>query len=448
MEQRYVPGVTTNPDKITPNPVWDREEEPKYPSWCRYPDMAILPEKNKVGLSGEDALIDNYCYYPSPIPNTYSKGIGGIFIPKKAEIKFFDYEILNHNVKLLAKKYKENEEKLIDNFIEIFPLGSVHSFKNLSGDTYIPRVQYDDEKRAWMFRGYFRDSDKKPYEQPTFNDSRNEYQKFIDEWGTVLQFATVLITAALAPFTQGTSLYLTVEILAEMGIGVAVAIRDFQKGNNISGFFSILNGALPFLKSTKWLTGISTKEISNLSEKIIASGLNESSSVRDYIRFYRSLSEKEQVLMTKLFKYDPYSRVKLSKELIKDFGEVLPQVIRKEFESLFKKYPRLYKDISFLKKLPIRELGLNGAILIISIVSEVVLGRKLNDTENKNIKKIYQKIPESHKEEFLKNLIYNSELMPSLLDNKSVDDFQTTIELNPQEAIDYWIKKNGGQTVK
>lgn len=448
MEQRYVPGVTTNPDEITPNPIWDGEEEPNYPSWCRYPDMAILPGKNKVGLSGEDALIKNYCYYPAPIPNTYEGKTTGIFIPQDAEIRFFDSEIINHNVKIFEKKYKETEDGLTKNFINIFPLGSVQSFKNLSGDTYIPRVQYVDEKRAWMFTGYFRTSDRKPYEQPSFVDTRNKYQKFIDEWGTVLQFSTFLISAVLSPFTEGTSMYLYIELMAEIGIGTAVAIRDAQKGDNIAAAFSILSAFLPYLKKTKWLTGISAEEISNLSKKMISSGLNESSSVRDYIRFYRGLEEGEQKVMTKLFKYDPYSRVKLSKEIISDVGKAVHQGMITEFKNLFKKYPKLYKDIDFIEKLPVRELGLNGVLFLVAITSEVVLGRKLNDTENENIKKIYQKIPESHKEEFLENLIYNSELIPSLLSEKSVDDFQTTINFNPDEAVQYWIEKNGGETIK
>ena len=90
--------------------------------------------------------------------------------------------------------------------------------------------------------------------------------------------------------TWGISDLLWIEIFIEAGIGGAVAWREYEKGNNVAGTFSIVTAMLPMLKVSKWFRGIDANEFKILSETLANSGLSKTSTVKDYVEFYKDLN--------------------------------------------------------------------------------------------------------------------------------------------------------------
>jgi hypothetical protein len=418
---------------------YKKDTKNEYPNYCKYPSMAVWPARNSVGASGEDALIPNYCYYKSGIVNSENGGVGGIFIPKNSEIIFVTESVLEKTAEKLSKQYGESKRDLFIRLKEILPIGSVLSFYNDKSQKYTARVWAPNDE--WVFKWYHKEGNKdEPYSQPNWNDPRTGYGKFIDKWGTLVSFATFILSAILSPFTEGTSLYLWLEFAVEMGVGSAIAIRDIQKGDNIGAFFSLVQSFLPLLKNKKILTGVSSSELRELQEEIINAGINENSTQQQLINFYSNLSvtkPKLQKTLTKIFDQDPYTLTKLSKNLASEVGEGVKNQIMSEMKIMFKRNPNLFKDLNFLDKLWVRELGLNGIVMIIEFASEIALGKKLNNQEKEKLNKIFYKIPETHHEEFYKSFMGNVENIEEILDSKESEDFMTTEDVDMEGLRKY-----------
>lgn len=442
LNEQTGPGITS----LTPiNEPYVKDTKNEYPNYCKYPSMAVWPVRNSVGASGEDALIPNYCYYKAGIANSEKGGVGGVFIPKNSKISFVTSEVLEKTADRLSKQYGENKRDLLIRLQEILPIGTVLSFYNDDGQRYTSRVWAPNDE--WVFKWYHKEGDKNtPYVQPEWVDPRTGYGKFIDKWGTLVSFATFIVSAILSPFTEGTSLYIWYELAIELGIGGAIAIRDIQKGDNIGAFFSLVQAFLPLLKNKKILTGISSSELRELQEEIIRAGINENSTQQELIRFYNNLSTTKpelQKTLTKIFDQDPYTLTKLSKSLAGELGEEVKNQIMREMKIMFKENPNLFKDLNLLDKLWARELGLNGIVMIIELASEIALGKKLNNQEKEKLNKIFYKIPKTHHEEFYKSFMVNVENIDEILESEETEKFLFKGEVSTERIVEYqeYLKK-------
>ena len=77
------------------------EKEIVYPEYCSYPERAVLPGKNEVGVSGLEAIPERYCCYVSPKQLSRNGGESSIFLPYDSEITFwneinFDFFLNKH----------------------------------------------------------------------------------------------------------------------------------------------------------------------------------------------------------------------------------------------------------------------------------------------------------------------------------------------------------------
>jgi hypothetical protein len=321
---------------------------------------------------------------------------------------------------------------------KILPIGSVVSFYNDKNEKYVARLWKKGGIDEWVFKWYHKQGERnQPYIQPNWEDPRSGYAKFIDKWGQLMAWTTFIVSAILSPFTGGGSYVLWIELAAELGVGIAVAIRDLQKGDNIGAFFSVLQGILPLLKTTKILTGISELELKELQEEIVRAGINSRSSQQDVIVFYNSLSPKNQKTLTKIFDQDPYTKVKLSKNISKEIGDDITKQVMNELKIMFEQNPNLLKDLKLLEKLWARELGLNGIVMLIEFASEITLGRKLNNQEKEKLSQIFYKIPESHREEFFKSFMSNSEKLDEIINSEETEKFRTTSEVDMSQLEKY-----------
>jgi len=396
----------------------DAEEElNKYTNWCRYPDKAVAIPKNPEGAEGNDSILTDpksgkrFCYYSSP--STEKPGsIESLPIPEDSKIVFWDVPEISRFVDFLIKKYpKIDKEQTISNLSKILPIGAVEGFY-IGNDYYSGYITRKNDSSIWKF-GYYRNREtKKPYTPPKWVDKRNDWQQFIDEWGMWLQLGGVVVSIIAGFFTFGTtwgiSTTLLIELLYEAGIGGQVAWREYEKGNNVSAVASIIFAALPLLKTRNWFKGINKVAFAEVSEKMLASGLNKSSTVRDYVKFYGTLSEDGKKIVSQMLSQDKYTQEVMWKSLKTELDAELPKLITKGAEKLLKKHPDMFVKLSAFEKLWVRELSMaHGPLIAANMIIEHFFGETLNNEEKQKIKQVYQVIPEELQKELTYNLVSN-----------------------------------------
>jgi hypothetical protein len=270
------------------------------------------------------------------------------------------------------------------------------------------------------------------YEEPKFEDIRNEYQKFIDNWGTVLQFSGIFVSIIVGALTGGAGWALTAEIIMEMGIGIAVGQRDFEKGNNVSAVFSFITGALPMLKLSKLFKGINPSLFNELAQDLANSTIKNE---EEMLAFYNSLNQtpEKQKLFEKIFLQDEVSE-EIMEELVRNLRTVenltIPPYISTEeifklIQSTIYKNKDVFKNVKFWDKLWVRELTSNVVVGVLDIIVDATLGRFLNNKEKQAIEWIYIQVPDSHKKEFIYNIANNPTVIPKITEKVHKDRNKT-----------------------
>jgi len=413
-----------------------QEESEKYPNWCKYPDKALGIPKNPAGVEGEEALLidkktgKRFCYYPSP-SNQKMGETSSIPIPEDSSIYFWDIKGISDTVNKFSKNYpKDDKQLLIRNISKVLPLGTVRQF-NVGEEDYIGYLTRTEGTDFWKF-GYYRNSiTKTPYTPPEWVDNRSDYQTFVDDYGFAIQITAAVATAIAGLLTGGAAWVLYAEILIEGGLGLAVGLRELEKGENVSAALSFITGALPMLKLSKMFRGIPNEVFAELSEKLSKAGLTKSSNVEDYVKFYNGLSESEQLVMSKLLTQDEVTRNLLLKELKTAVSDDLPKIIIKELRNMVKAKPELLKNISFFNKLWARELSTNAFIILLGILVNAAWGDVLNSEDLEKLKGVYINIPEELQKEMAFNLLSNdAEVLKKLPQTESVKKIETFTKLN------------------
>ena len=401
-----------------------QEESNKYPNWCKYPDKALPYPKNPEGAEGDDAILKTtggtrFCLYQSP-SRTQEGKIESIPIPEDSEIVFWSIPEISRFVDLLTKKYPKTDKELtISNLSSILPVDTVQGFY-VGDDYYSSYITRKSDTNIWKF-GYYRNSKtKNPYTPPEWVDERSDYQRFVDDYGFAIQIAAALGTAIAGMLTGGAAWVLYAEIVLEAGLGAAVGFRELEKGENVSASLSFITGMLPMLKLSKLFRGIPNVVFTELSEKLAKAGLTKTSNVDDYVKFYNSLSESEQMVMSKLLSQDEVTRNVLLKELNVTLSDDLPKIIIKQLENMVKSNPELLKSISFFNKLWVRELSTNAFFILLGILVNSVWGDVLNSEDLEKLKGVYINIPKELQKEMAFNLLSNdAEVLKKLPQTKS-----------------------------
>jgi len=446
------------------------EEAKQYPNWCRYPDKTVQYPKNPDGAEGEDSIIYDedtglrMCYYLAG--KNY-----GVPIPENSKIDFWNIQGISDFVDQLIKKYPEKyknfeKEILISNLSSTLPPDSVRGFYvgSLYFTSYITRKQNGSN---WTFGGFRDSKTKKPYEEPKWKDPRSEYGKFIDKFGIWIQLGVAALTLFAGFFTMGTtwgvSTTLLIEIALEIGVAVPIGMREFQKGKNVSGVFSFIFGALPFLKLTKYFRGVSDEVFESLSIRLADSGLSESSKVSDFVKFYNKLSPEEQKLMSQMLDQDNYTRAEMLNKIKIGIPKQLELSI-KNMAKVIKNRPGMLYDLKFYDKIWALDLMRNVDAIVGMLTLEILLGDKLNDEEKNKLESIYIHIPDSLKKELTYNLVNNPDIISDFTRSPLIDskikstskgfdklmntNFKTVFKKNNKKYVELPTDSTTGDDVK
>jgi len=412
------------------------QEKIRYTQGCKYPEKVIKPPRT---LAGREGVLDCCCYYPAPAIGKDKLGqIEGYYIYRWADIEFWDsikdYNDAAENLMIKFKKdnLKINIDYLIQKLTQIFPQGTVRKIV-VSGETYNAVIKHskttlNDFFETFYFEGFF-NSQNERFNPTPVEDDRNQYQIFIDDWGKLIQWTTVIVTAVLGVITEGATLPLTAELFLELGIGLAVGIRDIQKGDEIGGAFSILTGLLPLLKYSKAFKGYDPKRFEELAQAFNKSKLNVNSPVSEYVSFYNKLNKPQREILDKILRGgDVQGTSDILKLVSQEAKDRLPKLLENGFYTMWKQRPKLFKNIAFFERLWVRELSANAAVGVASYLTKYFYP-ELNTQETQGKEKefydkldgVYENIPEKFKKQMTYYLMSNPENAVNFINSENTE---------------------------
>jgi DNA-directed RNA polymerase specialized sigma subunit len=101
------------------------------------------------------------------------------------------------------------------------------------------------------------------------------------------------------------------EIIGELGLNIPMAVRESQKGENISSTMSILFAILPMVKYGAGLGKISDETAQILADKLAKANIQTEKELLDFIK---TLPESEKLAMNMVLKQDPKNLKKISED--------------------------------------------------------------------------------------------------------------------------------------
>ena len=406
-----------NPSMATPYPGYAADVEslktlaPKqtieYPYYCSNPSKAKLPTMQTGGVTGEEALIPGYCFYSAPQKKSKEGGTEGIYIVSNSPISFWTEDSIKRFAYTLKNNkrgnYSKNINEIVNNLKKILPIDSVRAFKDKDGVLYKTYLIADFNPAGewsynpWQFLGFY-DDNKKPYVPPVWKDERNVVEKTIDIIGPWVQIVSVIGLVIAGFFSYGSTWFIATEVAIAIGIDLPIAIREFQKGENITGGLTSFFAILPFLKFSKTLRGISKSAFDGLVESIKNSGISKSSSYQELTKFYESLpSEQKKIISQMLEGLDNVTMNELKRELGPVIENSIIRPLNRELKVFSQKYPKKYSEILFkldsIDKLWVKELSAAGIGIATSIILETTFGEELNATEIEILDGVYYSLP-------------------------------------------------------
>ena len=411
------------------------------------PQNLITPPLRPDGNCGS---IKGFCY--RRVHNN-----SGIFVPSNSKLYFWSTDEMLKFTEQLYEHYKSYNVVLEKN--EIFkqmmsligpsPEKTLMQFKFTSfpevnkKEIDIPQENYGRfnivaqiENSTLEFLGFADKNTREYYISPKWKDIRTPYQKFVDEWGTVIQMSFAFATALLGFVSEGSTWLLTLEILGELGLGGVVGQREWEKGENVSAVFSLIFGAIPLLKTHKYLrSGITNETYKSISKKLLESKLTSKSDVNQYKSFYKKLTPPEKRAWTLILEQDAYTKNKLVKDISKTLKELSTKKIDNMFDEitkLIKTNPRLaVKNVEWWRKLWARETGTYTLFMVLAYFANKLYPEKnlidnVSEEEKRKLEGIIIDLDEKLKHNLEYNLVNNLESLPELTKSKEFQELVTS----------------------
>lgn len=388
------------------------------------------PSQPKQLRPGEVKVENEYMQVPGHFP-VLTPFNGYIFIPNESRYVLFD------GTENLTKLYsysdvtkKPTEEKLKS----ILKKGTLKSFTVPSGEKYwfIPLLgkEFGDLKY-----GGYKTLDGAQYQTPKVIDTRNDWQKFLDEHGVAFQIAGSLIvailgTVATAGFGTPASMAILLEVLGEMAINIPVGIRELEKGENISASISFLFAVLPLIKTAAGLGKISDEMAKNLSEKLAKENITNNAEMTTFIK---TLSKEEQQAMNIMLKQDPKNLIKVTENTLNTDVKNWLKTNRKE---LLGKLPLTKREWA-------KSLGVDIITTTPLMIYKVFYGKELNAEEARKLNGFILSFPKESQEQVVVQLVNDPKLIEQAINNpdetkKYIESlkpkFETGVIMTPQQS--------------
>jgi hypothetical protein len=217
-------------------------------------------------------------------------------------------------------------------------------------------------------------------------------EKFLDEWETTFQImGSIIIGAVVTYFTGGMALPFAIRfgliLLSELAVNVPVALYDWKKGDDASGWINILFSFLPFIK----VGGKVSKEIAESIAKKASTKTIENAAQLE--QFFEGLTKPEQYYLSRILKQNP-----------EDIMSQLSPVIQNLLENAS-------KDKNFLKKILFKDrtwwkdMGTQGLSALALVWIKGVFGREATEEEMKRMVDFLTIVPKEEYEEILNSAL-------------------------------------------
>lgn len=224
------------------------------------------------------------------------------------------------------------------------------------------------------------------YPQMLWVDNRTTWQKLVDDYAVKTAWALMPIFLFGGMLTEGATWLLWLEIISEGTLGLASAQRNFEKGQNIDGFFDLLFAALPLMKTTKFVGAVSYEDASKVLRSMNKAGITKQTPIDDVILWYHGADDDVKQIFSQMSKVgDEWSEARLLKKMESD---VLSQIKAK---------PDLLKNINYSNihvKEALTYLGLSGLGLLLNYTH----GQTFNDVEKMRISALHANLEKFNKD--------------------------------------------------
>lgn len=477
IKEQSVVGAANYGGVIDQKYTEEKEDKNKYPNYCSSKDRAISLTgfKNEAGLEGSEALPKEFCIYKQPYPNcklpgievTQLQGTKGfkvatkekpkpkaayLLLHKDAKIKFFDQTNIQENFRIFLENFstqeiqKMNLEYTFNQFVRILPLGSVCQW-SFGGSNYLPYMCYTPMEpngtfEFMGFKGYINQNNE-VYVNPIKPDEREPWERVIDDYGTMLQWVAVIATAISGLFCDGCTWPLFAEIALELGIGIPVGIREWEKGYEVTSVGSFMTAVLPVLKNFKQFRGIPQKHWDELTDAFANSNLTTSSTQAQWKAFYETLSDDAQLALNQIVRTDEISKARFLGKSTTELGNDIKSIYVNEIRNLLKTDPTLIRKVPLAKRLWFRELGSNLVVGVSAFMVSLLYGDKLNTVQNEKLTQeyidkldgVYEVIPEKLKEEMMLNMTSNPLHWEAILNDPNFQKISDNVTSEQSESL-------------
>jgi hypothetical protein len=362
-------------------------------------------------------------YYSEDYPN-------GISREQKKELDNWTNALYQYYKPFIDKETKDNENLQRSNS----KLDALYVYHPKLGKSYIDeyRSKIKDLKKVFGYQ----------------HDNRSGFDKFWDEWGTVIQIGGGLILTALIPELGIPLLTMRNMMAADTVFNLAIAAYQNSRGQMENAAGSVIFAILPHLNIFK-VPGTIAESI---SKKVAVAPLKTSSDLAIFMK--TMLNEEEKKWLTTILKSDKKTLENATKEVTKRFIEkqesLGAKVSTKQIEKLetswlnkgvnkFKKIDPLVKTVPKILQRPIiKKIGFDLVVFygvtewIKSIEEKANI--ELNEKERKNLETYFDNIPKGVKEIFTKNLTLSQIKNIGLgnLDDALSDFTNEQMEINPE----------------
>ena len=340
-----------------------KDEKKEHPLGKEFENVEIFP-------------IPGHTTYVIPKIDDPKGGVSYYYFPlETSKIQKFTFPVCEDFGKKgveFCKRYSITQPQLS----KILPSGSIREFR-IENDYYTASIGFDTSNGELTFRGY-KNQDGDYYKSPNPEDFKTEFQKFLDNYGTMYQIVGSILVILVAEFVTGgmatpVAWRLALEILGGLVVNIPVALYDYKKGNTVSGNLSLLFAFLPFL-DIRGVKGV-TKEITeSISQKLIG---KEIKNADDLGKFYESLSKDEQYVFYQVMKQRPdFFKQQYKEGLTKLFNQAVnnKQIIQK----------LLLKDQTWWKN-----LGIQGGVAFFIMVAKELTTKEFSQEEIERMTKFY-----------------------------------------------------------